>query len=656
MKIHKSIRQMPWPEPYRAGQQDFRVTFSWPVIDHERLLVATFVCNRDKQRWRNPGPDFRLVASKKQQRCRILYQGEAQSKRHDLNDALYRLGARAATSYPEISQTDEIALAKWLGRRGTNNHLMPELASWVTDVVEAEKQAERDARGELRDEDVDLCPEALPGGLVDFIRDTVLPEDDVLIYKKGNVRGLCYQCRQEVRAAAGQRFKSDYITTCPNCGSRVVAYLHGSDRFKAQYVQNIATLQMGTDGKTVFIRQWHLCRDPKAKWNDIPGQLEEIGRYAIRGNRVAKWVHERKDNWWGSNSRYCTNYWERCTRVTEVYDGVYYFAVPQNWREIVAGTSLQYCDLTWCDCNAPGGKQVNDSIRFLMDWARYPAVEKLWKAGYTGLVNAKMFGHGMRKCRIRWSANTIEEALGIPQRFLKRMKPRKWDVQLIERYRKAYALSTSGRIRDDEVLLLVNSDVGIDYLDHAFGHAPVEKILRYLKDARCSTYTYRDYLQECTQLGLNLDDKQVLFPKDLRAAHDRTMKQVKYKANKEKKAAFIKAAAKLEDLAWEADGLLIRPAQTPQELTDEGAYLHHCVGGYVDRMSKGETAILLIRKAEEPNTPYYTLEWRGQRVIQCRTSHNKSYEQDEAIHAFVQAWIKHITKNSRKKKPAAKAS
>ena len=51
----------------------------------------------------------------------------------------------------------------------------------------------------------------------------------------------------------------------------------------------------------MFIRQWHIVRDPTAMWRDIPGQLKEICRYAIRGNHAAKWQF-RDTVYWGRTS------------------------------------------------------------------------------------------------------------------------------------------------------------------------------------------------------------------------------------------------------------------------------------------------------------------------------------------------------------------
>ena len=75
MKIDKSIKDMPWPEAWHGGEQkNFIVTMSWPVIDHEKILVATFVRNRDKKNYCT-GSDFRLVCSKKRNMAAILKKG-----------------------------------------------------------------------------------------------------------------------------------------------------------------------------------------------------------------------------------------------------------------------------------------------------------------------------------------------------------------------------------------------------------------------------------------------------------------------------------------------------------------------------------------------------------------------------------------------------
>ena len=689
MNVPKKVKDMPWPDEWKSQtNQDVIVTLSWPVVDHERLLVATFRRNTGKRRYGTPGPDVRLVCSKKRNRAAMEYRGGSRpKKRADLEEAVGAMCVSVGTCYPGITPEDEAALAKWLGAKHTMNHMLPELSRWVENAMEQEREAEARARGELEDDEVTrLCPDELPEGLVEYIRRHMLPNDRVLIYKKGNVRGTCFACGEKVYAR-GQRFRQGTAVKCPDCGAMVVAYLEGSDRYAVDYVQNLVTIQKGTDGATLFLRQWHLCRDHTAKWENIADQLEEIARYGIRGERVAKWQIEKKEAWCMNTYRYRLKDWERVKNVTEVYDGTYQFFLPPNWREVLQGTSLEYCDLGGYVQERELARREADHrgnpVRFLMDWARYPAVEKLWKAGYTELIHERMTGRWRtKKHSITWTARTIQDAVHLPLHMLRLKKPAKWTAKDVAKLAELRKMASDGVIQEREAVELFTAGVEIDNVRQALGHATVHKVVKYVeklvaeeeakKDAEeaeakknrmpyyrgrvYSPETYRDYLADCVRLHLDLDDREVLFPADLEAAHRRTIAQVKYQENKAAWKKFEKRAEKLAAMAWERDGLLIRPARTPGELTAEGKALHHCVGGYADRMAAGETVILFIRKAEEPDTPFYTLEYQNGVVIQCRTNHNATYERDEDVKNFVDAWVERVAKKDKKRGKTATAA
>jgi hypothetical protein len=65
------------------------------------------------------------------------------------------------------------------------------------------------------------------------------------------------------------------------------------------------------------------------------------------------------------------------------------------------------------------------------------------------------------------------------------------------------------------------------------------------------------------------------------------------------------------------------------ELKAEGKALHHCVGTYAERVANGSTNIFFIRKAEQPDTPYYTLEiGQNGSIVQCRGNKNHNAEGD----------------------------
>lgn len=672
MKVDKKIKELPWPEEYRDGNQDFKVTLQWPVIDHERLLVATFVRNRNKKTWRTPGKDFRVICSKKNGTMAILVKSSNVPKRKNLREMLDTFGTGPVYCYPEIAPKDEQALGKWLGNKPaeSKNHLIPELEEWICQAISAEILRERDARGELRDEDVLLCPDEIPAGLVEHIRTNVLPQDDVLLYKKGNVRGTCFLCRQKVKADfVSQRFRQGERTTCPNCGRKVYAILENGDTFRADYVEDVATIQKGSDGKTLFVRQWHLVRDKSAEWKDIPAQLEEVARYAVRGNRAAKWQHEVKERWSMFRTiRSRLNAWVRTDSVAAAYDGQYFFYLPPDWKTQVAGTSLQYCDLAEYHRNAQEGKKDRNTIRFIMDWARYPMVEKLWKAGYTGLVHERLRGMNKEhRNALIWTKQTIRDAIRFPQRLLKLWPPEEWTISRMQRVSNAWQMVQKGQIRENEIETLVNARFNAECISAALGHASVFRIVSYLEKrisqeeknranprayyyAHQAPSTYRDYLNDCMKLGWNLDDKSILFPPDLDAAHARTIEQVKYKQSEITREQFRKTREKQLWMEWECNGLLIRLPEDGAEIIAEGKKLKHCVGGYVNRAAEGKTTILFIRRVDDPDTPYFTLEWLDDHVQQCRSLRNRDYHEEKTVQSFVDAWVKRIESLRRKKK------
>lgn len=47
-----------------------------------------------------------------------------------------------------------------------------------------------------------------------------------------------------------------------------------------------------------------------------------------------------------------------------------------------------------------------------------------------------------------------------------------------------------------------------------------------------------------------------------------------------------------QGLAWEHDGICIRPAASPLELIEEGNTLRHCVGGYAGTHAMGKSSCL----------------------------------------------------------------
>lgn len=648
----KKIQAMPFAPFRRESMERWRVTVKEPVVDGERMLVVDFLENTACVSYKRETPSFRIVCGKKSGEVKgITHEGKVQQK---VLDSFRRFTGE----YAMISPREEEALRRFLKAEKTGNHQLDNLCKWVEQTRQEMKKRSMEERGELMDEDYRLCPEALPGGMIDYIRREVLPKDRVIIYKKGNVQGTCSVCGRKVHAR-GRRFVQGTRVNCPNCGTGVSCVLENGSVFASNYIENIVAVQKGTDGKTVFFRQWLLHRDNSARWEHIEDFLQETVRYAIRRNKTAKWQKQGKESYYMRTERYELDEWTRW-QDNRIYDGSYFFYTG-GIEEALSGTAMQYADLE--GYLEEGG--YRNAIYFLEYHAKYPVIEFLWKTGYRNIVHNRIFGMDREnRNAILWEREKLKECFKFPLRILKLMPPEEWKLDDVKRAN--YLWKNYGeRITDAEMRMALQSRTDVQSLTGAMPYAGIGKILKYIQkqtekrkeEKGHTTYTpegiiraYRDYLRECEQLHFDLHDREILFPKDLVAAHDRTMKQIAFEKNKADQEKFQKAVNKLEKFAWQKGGFLIRPAREQMELTAEGKALHHCVGGYIRDMAEEKTAIFFLRKANEPDKPFYTLELQKKRVIQCRTEHNASYDRNPDVKKFVDMWMEKIVKKGEKKK------
>ena len=650
----KQIKKLPFAEFAEESQVRWKVTVREPVIEGERLLVVDFLKNTACTSYRRADESIRLICAKKSKWAKgITAAGTSWNK---VLDQTYTI----RFDYPSISEQDEKRIQRFLGCKETKNHQLDNLYEWVRQTREEMKRRERRKRGELMDEDYQLCPEALPEGLLTWIEYDILGEDNILVYKRGNVRGLCFQCGEKVRATT-KKFTQHTFVNCPNCGSRVQCVLEDGSAYKAERVQNIIVPQRGTDGETIFFRQFTIMRDMTAQWNNLERFLKETARYAVRGDKTAKWVKEIKDRYTMYQTVRCDlSEWTRSSGNRSYdYSGEFFF---YGINDVLAGTRMQYAPL---QAYMQGGARWKDPRLFLTYFAKYPVIEFLWKAGYTELVRERIYGINKKDANaIHWQGKKLKDCFKFPMRFLKWKEPENWKMQQISRlngiWERKRHVYTEAEIR---ALMVTGTDEM--YIQTALEYSKLMPILKYLEKQMQTLEEgndevgrmYRDYLQECRQLSLDLSNKELLFPPDLEAAHNRTMAQISFEKNKAEQEKFRKAVEKLEKFAWQQGEFLIRPAREQKELSAEGAALHHCVGGYIQRMAEGQTAIFFLRNVNEPDKPYFTLELKGKEVIQCRTKHNSSYTNYPDVEAFVDLWMKKVVlKGGNKKKKTKEAA
>ena len=115
--------------------------------------------------------------------------------------------------------------------------------------------------------------------------------------------------------------------------------------------------------------------------------------------------------------------------------------------------------------------------------------------------------------------------------------------------------------------------------------------------------------------------------------------------NKEEQERLNKLAAKLYDQRKEKfeyadDNFSIVVPKEMNKITKEGVYLHHCVGGYISRVAEGRTNILFLRKNENIDIPFFTIEVNNHNeVIQIHDLYNCWLGNEPDAVKFVINWI-----------------
>ena len=145
----------------------------------------------------------------------------------------------------------------------------------------------------------------------------------------------------------------------------------------------------------------------------------------------------------------------------------------------------------------------------------------------------------------------------------------------------------------------------------------------YYRNSGSVKQLYKDYyrsLDAMSEFGIDISAYPLLFndQAQLQRYHDeaaRAVSAVRNKAQDEKfEILFEKRQKMLED-----DGKhMITMPKCSSDLVEEGSHLHHCVGGYVNSVANGNTAIYFLRQSDAPDTPWLTVEVSNK---QCRQIH-----------------------------------
>lgn len=179
------------------------------------------------------------------------------------------------------------------------------------------------------------------------------------------------------------------------------------------------------------------------------------------------------------------------------------------------------------------------------------------------------------------------------------------------------------------------------------------RIYDYCKRNSIPYSHYMDYWKACVELGLNMKDTKNIYPKEFQRMHDlrideyaSLMAQIDMEKNKELSELFEQQSKKWEQFETVGKKFKVVIAKSVYDLKREGEVLHHCVGkmGYDKKMADGRCVIAFVRKTDDPDRPFVTMEYLPDKRKLAQIYGDHDSRPEPKVLAFGTKWANKVSK------------
>ena len=619
------------------------------VIENNILKVAVFT--RKQMAAGEQTPQYEIYLSKEENTHLTYAVREGKWRTGKINTLDYdtgRLPYGISLKKPWVSEADKKKINEYL--ETGNKEAKEAILTFQHEVAKDRLIKKYKSELEGIDAVMDAVPE-LPKDFDKWILDQGFISERYLIYQYGdkNNFALCTHCGKTVRLK--EQPKHNQITVCPACKSHAIEKAWKKQKYLSDR-KEIGILQNLTDGSGYILRLFD-CKLSRKRENGyqldfagcwerrrfklddhfVPIEYFEWGEYKNTG--VMRWCHELNHsgyNWYYQD--------EECVLYT------------RNLKRLRKGTELQYVPVEVLFRNNPGC--YCNPTDMLRNMVRHPQIEYLIKAGLYRLAWELAAGRGRET--VDWNKKKLWEAMKVTKEqmfFCIR-------INIGARGLKVLQIANEYRVSlTERQLRFFEAEIGPDLVGNIFQYGHIEKSYKYLvtliqNKENCGDYI--DYLEDMEYLQIP-PTEDVLFPRNFQQTHQRLALQRREKEDairkmeiSEKDKLLRAMLPELEEIyRFEDDQFCIVLPTCKEDFNREGRENHNCVGGsYYDKMLKGKSCVMFLRKKEEPDKAFCTVEMDGERTLQCRAVRNS--EPPEEAKEFMEKFLKEVARRIRKQK------
>ena len=489
---------------------------------------------------------------------------------------------------------------------------------------------------------------ALPRDLGDWLRREVLPAYFLYSHAKGGeATGVCTACGQEASLTGA---KHNAKGVCPHCGRELTMKPRGrigklQDRETCQVVQRTRSGELVVRiikviASVTEIKIWENARQFVSVGPD--GRAQRDSYYDACDSERPHWKKGERPVFYPYSSNF---YAETCGHV-----------YCWNLQKSLAGTPWQYCPIQSFYEHFHEPMLI---FPFLAAHLRHPKLEHLVKVGFYHLASDMVY-RGPYNAVLDETQNRTHRLLGVGAEDVDFLRNLDVDVNILKIFRDY----CQRNLKDRQKLLAWQLEHQVSYnVDTIVAYMTAHKLMRYLDNQyaflqfrltqfKAQRYRsmqdlvteYRDYLDMCEKQNYDMTNSFVLYPKDLQKAHDKLAHRIQMKADAKVRRDFRTAYQRIMgQLDFELDGMKIIYPATPDDIVAEGHALHHCVGGYVDRVAQQKCMILFLRRCEDITKPFYTVEVCHQKAVQVRGMQNADMTPE--VKRFMEHWERQVLRH-----------
>ena len=489
------------------------------------------------------------------------------------------------------------------------------------------------------DEFMEKVPDAPKGFNNEWLTKTAFKDMASIMYlydsKKKTTEGFCTRCQSIVQIKDPKHLKE---TRCPHCKAKAT-YRSWNRQNGISGKKWVGVLQKVKGDDLYCLSQYEIELSYRRENSYKP----EISRGRVERYRLTSWFS------WHESFAYDDYKSTGITRWCHAKpQGMgYSYRVPNpscalyegNVKDLLKDTEASYVPLDkWMKKHAGRRIEIPETLGMC---ARYPdTVEKLLKAGMDQMAT-QLLTSG--PAYMNPEGRRLQDILQLSAENTRLARENDIDVNRL----KILQAAEIAHIRIDKDILdhmeLFCRYRSQDDIAIMLRQQNLKKTLHYVKQVADGTdrsphavyRDYEDYLHQLFRLGIPAD-KHARFPANFYHVHEEYSKQITEldseiaaAGTRKKNRMLKKAIARISPL-YDTDSKrykIVWP-KSKSDFTKEGQMQHNCVGGYFDKCVSQKTVVFFVRRAEEIDKPFATVEFKDGKLIQCSTAYNKDAPED----------------------------